>query len=1116
MSSHGSEPSATQTTPPPAPQDFGPDFAAAGPSEGDAVPIIPLDTAAGFSPSATVTAAPSRREGANEAKSWSEALRGLPSRRSVVSPPSTKRRSVPEETVAGGAPPSAPRDSVPNETLAYDGEKPPTTISLPGRAHRDKRGAEGHGPDTAPEPDFVLREKIGSGGQGEVWRAWQTTLAREVAVKRLKPNGDVREFLMEAFTTAELDHPNIAPVHDLGCVELEGEEAPLIAMKFVRGAPWSDLLVKEREAPGFVFENFLARHLRILADVCDAVAYAHAKRIIHRDLKPQQVIVGEFGEVYLVDWGLAVGLDEEASLPRARHGVPRRLTLKTATNQTGTPAYMAPEQTDTSAEKLGLHTDIYLLGATLFEVAAGYPPHAGDSATDAYRAARKNILRPLSDRCPPELAETINKALATEPRKRHQTVAEFRAELDAFLSGSGRRAESREIAAEVAARLKEAGPDPAATLHYADLTRLRARLDRALQLWPENPEAIALKNRAVSAHASRALAEGDLRLAASLAESLPDDFPDRASLLERVEAARRLAARERRQRVVALVACVLLLTALAAGGALFALHQQKSKQRLADANAQLQQERDAAERARSDAEDARGRAEELLDFMLYDLRDGLQPIGRLDLLEKVAIKSLSYYEKRVEGGENASDEALVTGYSALSNVARVLGSQGRFKESREARLKVLEIAQRLLERDPESTIRQGGVAEVLYYLAEIEADLEDPPLKALEWNEKAEKAYRELVAAQPEEDSWLVALADTRVQASQFLGRFEDASAEKIEAALREALTVFEPREQKNLEDEGIATSAYQAHGKLAEHLNMVGRPADALEPAQAAVATVRRMREHYPDDAYWMVAVANAGSSLGQTLAQLDRLEEALKAYEEAAAILRPLLQRDPTNLQWTISAMSVLDALATIHDEADRPAEALPYHRQAIEAADGFRQLAGAGRGAHMTPYLAQKYLAGASSAYNAKLYAEGLEFTAQGIELTRQGRASGNSGGVYAADAYLGTLYYYDACFKALRGETEAAFEPLERLPEEPFGQGAWEGVRKDADLEPLRQGYPDRWAALMARADAAIAALEAKQAAEAEEEAAASEGEGEAEGEDASSQEEASEEVNAPEE
>lgn len=381
--------------------------------------------------------------------------------------------------------------------------------------------------------DFVLRERIGRGGQGDVWRAVQSSLDREVALKllRLDKNepDDVLAFLQEAYVNAELDHPNIVPVYELGRSSIGGKDCHMLAMKLVRGRSWHQVIEEDRASPDFQLENFLGRHLQILLSVCNAVAYAHSKRIIHRDLKPKQVVLGAFGEVFLLDWGLAVSM-EDGQRRISGDDIPKYRTLATATNCTGTPAYMAPEQTRGATASLGYHTDIYLLGAILFELVTGAPPHMAGTAVEAYARAIRNEFDPVPDDCPTELRYILMRALATDVSDRFESVDQFRNEVEGYISGSTRRRDSIELTRKAEAALDT----DSAQGGYAAFGEAAALLGQAISLWPTNMHARALRRRVSVEHARRALQANDLSLARSLALNV-EDAPSRDTLLRGVE-----------------------------------------------------------------------------------------------------------------------------------------------------------------------------------------------------------------------------------------------------------------------------------------------------------------------------------------------------------------------------------------------------------------------------------------------------------------------------------------------------------------------------------------------------------------------------------------------------
>jgi serine/threonine protein kinase len=448
---------------------------------------------------------------------------------------------------------------------------------------------------SAPGPTYTLRRVVGRGGMGEVWEARQEALKRRVAVKTIRADTweslknkpaerfqARREFEQEALAAARLDHPNIVPVYDLG---LAGENSPpLLAMKLVRGQSWHALL--EQDFQTMDEAQLLARHLPILEDMAQAVAFAHSKGIIHRDLKPAQVMVGPFGETLLMDWGLAVQFakldqeDAEASFV-ARNGgngespdseIP---SIETATNPAGTPALMAPEQTHETAQRLGPWTDIYLLGGTLYYLlTGGIFPHKSDSALNAMRKAMMGEVTPPSQkaprrRVPPELETLAMTALSKNPDER-PVAAEFIAALRDYMTGATRRRESEELATQFQKDLKALQTEKSAgKLETREIYLRRGpffdKIGRALELWPENLEARRLRAENLADHLDDEIKAGDLLLAEMHLAELRDlgaaetaglDIP---RLAKRLEEAIWLRNRKHRQRVVLAWFCALLL-----------------------------------------------------------------------------------------------------------------------------------------------------------------------------------------------------------------------------------------------------------------------------------------------------------------------------------------------------------------------------------------------------------------------------------------------------------------------------------------------------------------------------------------------------------------------------
>ncbi|HJK90972.1 MAG TPA: serine/threonine-protein kinase, partial [Polyangiaceae bacterium LLY-WYZ-15_(1-7)] len=287
-----------------------------------------------------------------------------------------------------------------------------------------------------------LGERLGSGGMGVVREARQEALGRAVAVKTLRADmrdpAHVVRLLREAWITGALEHPNVIPVHAL---TVDGEGAPQVVLKKVEGEPWSSLLADPERLPTEAARRDpLDWHLGVLRSVCNALAFAHSRGILHRDVKPENVLVGPFGEVYLADWGIAVGLPG-----RVGGRIP---TQAESDALAGTPAYMAPEMV--RGAPVDERTDVYLLGATLHEILAGAPPHAGQGMLAMLGSILTTVPEPPPG-APPELAEVCRRALDPEPAERFPSVDAFAEALDAFRA---HRVASR-LAEEADARLQE-------------------------------------------------------------------------------------------------------------------------------------------------------------------------------------------------------------------------------------------------------------------------------------------------------------------------------------------------------------------------------------------------------------------------------------------------------------------------------------------------------------------------------------------------------------------------------------------------------------------------------------------------------------------------------------
>jgi hypothetical protein len=434
-----------------------------------------------------------------------------------------------------------------------------STLPIKARSLRDSRAVDPQPGSDVPTtlvpirdtPDYELLELLGQGGMGVVYAAKQSSIARTVAVKMLKTktkpgtiagssvgDADQRDkFIAEAVITGELEHPNIVPIYDLGAND---EGALFYSMKRVKGTPWDEVIRQKQ----------LNENLAILMRVADAVAFAHANGVIHRDLKPENVMLGDFGEVLVMDWGLARVTPEFRSAD----------SVYQADNLGGTPAYMAPEMARGPAESIDARSDVYLLGAILYEVIGGKPPHTGKDVMACLMAAATNKIQPIE--YDGDLLEIALRAMATDPADRHPTVKE----LQAAIAEHQAHAESLLLSDNSQGLLERA----VASNDYETYSRALHGFEEALLLWAGNGRARVGAQEARLAYARGAFDKGDYDLADSLLAGVkddPDDPSDDARVAEAQELRQKIAVAraEREARQARLKNAKRLATALLLG-----------------------------------------------------------------------------------------------------------------------------------------------------------------------------------------------------------------------------------------------------------------------------------------------------------------------------------------------------------------------------------------------------------------------------------------------------------------------------------------------------------------------------------------------------------------------
>jgi serine/threonine-protein kinase len=308
------------------------------------------------------------------------------------------------------------------------------------------KSSESKSPNSGKPRYRVLRPHA-KGGLGEVSVATDVELNREVALKEIQ-NRFVRDadsrarFLLEAEVTGKVEHPGIVPVYGMGAYS---DGRPFYAMRFIQGDSLKEAITKFHSQYS-QFKNTTERRLverqllRRFVDVCFAVDFAHSRGVLHRDIKPGNIMLGQYGETLVVDWGLAKIIGSSTSYDGTS-----QISISSGSNSAptqvgsavGTPAYMPPEQAAGQVDRLGPHSDTYSLGATLYHILTGRPPFEGTNAVEIIKLVIKGEFRPprtIHSEIPKSLESICVKAMALEPNDRYPSVRELAQDIERYLA----------------------------------------------------------------------------------------------------------------------------------------------------------------------------------------------------------------------------------------------------------------------------------------------------------------------------------------------------------------------------------------------------------------------------------------------------------------------------------------------------------------------------------------------------------------------------------------------------------------------------------------------------------------------------------------------------------
>jgi serine/threonine-protein kinase len=836
-------------------------------------------------------------------------------------------------------------------------------------------------PATPETPDrYTLSRLHATGGIGRVWLAHDDRLGRDVALKELRPERadnptSWSRFLKEAKVTGQLEHPGIVPVYELS--RWPADQQPFYTMRFVRGQTMAEAvrLYHQKLAHGEAGPLDLRQLLTAFVGVCNAVAYAHARGVLHRDLKPENVLLGDFGEVIVLDWGLAKVLAEQEDHPS------ELLPIRTATESgdetvqgqvLGTPAYMAPEQAEGRQDLVETRTDVYGLGAILYEILSGKPPFTGDEiSTLLRRVSREPVARPRerSAAAPAALEAICLKALAKRPALRYGSAKEVADEVQRWLADEpvaayrepwlsrlarwGRRhrpwvvagvgllviAVVALVAGTIAISREQQQTQKALVSESNARRRTRQALDQmssgVIETW---------------------LAQGKLKLDPAQVKFLKDtlalyeDFAQEAgddpAVREGVaDAHRRIGTMNHK----------LGQTAAAADAYQQAIAHYES----------LVAEFPTEPRFRRELAGTRNN----LGVLYFDTGKANEAEAAYRAALALRQQLVAEFPKEPQYGQD-----LVAGYNTLANL---LSSKGRAKDAEELFQEAIAVAKGLAAEHPddpkyrnrlalshrnrgallldlnrlkeaEAEYREGiGLMKPLVAQFPTEADYRDglarddnglgQTLAAAGRSSEAESHYRDaillrkqLAADFPTLTSYRQDLADTQQNLAILCatsGRMQEA-----EQAFRDALAI-----RKELAASFPTVTQYRqelasAFNNLGVLLYQTGRPKDAEAAYREGLELARRLAAEAPTIPRYRNLVATWLFNLALLLKELDRIREAEQAYAEALALERQLTAEYPKVPFYRFKLAKVQNGLVTLFQATERPKAAEAACREAI----------------------------------------------------------------------------------------------------------------------------------------------------------------------------------------
>jgi serine/threonine-protein kinase len=760
------------------------------------------------------------------------------------------------------------------------------------------------------------------GGLGEVYVAQDQELNREVALKEIQdrhafdPQCRAR-FLLEAEVTGALEHPGIVPVYGLGKYP---DGRPYYAMRFIKGDTLKEAIERFHAEPGegtgtgsepgtdrqtartVAFRGLLRRFL----DVCNAIDYAHVRGVLHRDLKPANIIVGNFGETLVVDWGLVKTTGQSETTPGAHSLMPSPDSGSAQTlpgRAIGTPSFMSPEQARGELEAVGPRSDVYSLGATLYCILTGRSPFAGNDSDEVLRRVQNGAFphpRRIDSALDPALEAICLRAMALRRENRYASCRALGEDVERWLAD-----------------------EPVTAYREPPVRRARRWARRRRSLVTTTSVAVivaAVGLGAVSAVQTKA------RL----------DLASKNSELTRVNLALDLQRRKAEEREQSAIDAVKRFSDVISKNATLKNDPTLAPLRRELLNEPLSFFRTLRDQLQADP-DTRPESLLRLGSVAHDLASVTDEIGNKQDALQASEESLAIWEQLARENPTVAkyQSYLARSHNGIGVLQRMTGQNERALESFRRGRDVLE---RVVSQDPTSDESQSGLAACLQNIGSIQSDTGHPD-QALENYRQARSIWEQLTREKPDNTEYQVNLAKHHFNMGLLVEEMghPDQALESFGEALKVQRGLVQRKPEENEFQRGLA----RYHNSIGVIQDRMGHTDQAIASYRQAIEIQDRLAERSPSVTEYQRSLSASLSNLAISLDKTGHPAEAARSYRRALEILERLATAHPqlpdfaSALGGTLHNIAVMDLTQNRAKEAKaRLEEAIRWQKKALAA--------------------------------------------------------------------------------------------------------------------------------------------------------------------------------------